>query len=193
MKKIKQPIPLFLEWFDEESKRSKVRLPRAVCFSTIGVDGFPNARFVSFKELIEDCFIITGPFNSRKGIEIEKSNKVALTFWWTATEKQIRVQGVATKISEKLADKYFNERSVEAQAVSSICSQGKEMEDWEMLEKKVVERVSEKTKISRPESWGGFSIQPIRMEFMEFKKTRFHKRKLYEIENGEWNFKLIQP
>lgn len=193
MKNTKQPISLFTKWFEEELKLSKVRIPTAVCLSTIGIDNYPNARFVSFKELVNNCFIITGPLNSRKGTEIENNEKVALTFWWTETERQIRIQGVATKISEQLADKYFDERNVNSQAVSSICEQGKEIDNLEQLEKKVLDKVLEKTRIIRPKDWSGFSIKPTRIEFMEFKKTRFHNRKLYEIENGEWNMKQIQP
>lgn len=193
MKNINQPIQLFSKWFNEELKLSKAQIPTAVCLSTIGLDDFPNARFVSFKELIDNSLVITGPLNSRKGIEIESNDKVALTFWWSATERQIRIQGLATKISEQLADKYFNERNLYSQAVSSICEQGKEIDNLEQLEKKVLEKVSEKTEITRPQNWSGFSIKPIRIEFMEFKKTRFHDRKLYEIENGAWNLKQIQP
>lgn len=193
MKNIKNPIDLFSKWFNEELKLSKVRIPTAVCLSTIGIDDFPNARFVSFKELVDDSFVITGPLNSKKGIEIENNDKVALTFWWTQTERQIRIQGMATKIPEQLANKYFDERNVNSQAVSSICEQGKEIDNLEQLEKRVMGKVSEKTKITRPENWGGFAIKPTRIEFMEFKKTRFHDRKLYEIENDKWNLKQIQP
>ena len=193
MKNRKQPISLFSKWFEEEIELSKVRIPTAVCLSTIGIDNFPNARFVSFKELVDNNFIITGPLNSRKGTEIKNNEKVALTFWWTATERQVRIQGLATKIPEQLADKYFNERNLNSQAVSLICEQGKEIDNLEKLEKKVLAKVSEKTKIIRPKDWSGFSIKPTRIEFMEFKKTRFHDRRLYEIENGEWNIKQIQP
>ena len=74
---------------------------------------------------------------SKYPTEIEHNEKVALTFWWTETERQIRIQGLATKIPEQLADKYFNERNVNSQAVSLVCEQGKEIDDLEKLEKKV--------------------------------------------------------
>jgi pyridoxamine 5'-phosphate oxidase len=45
--------------------------------------------------------------NPRKGHEINLCNKVALTFWWVETERQVRIQGEATQISKALADKYF--------------------------------------------------------------------------------------
>ncbi|EAR00994.1 pyridoxal 5'-phosphate synthase [Maribacter sp. HTCC2170] len=193
MENINQPIELFSEWYNEELKVSKVRIPSAVCFSTVGTDSFPNARFVSFKELVDNSFVITGPLNSRKGTEVENNENVALTFWWTETERQVRIQGLATKIPDQLANRYFNERSTNSQAVSSICRQGMEIDNLELLEKEVLEKVATNGNIQRPKNWSGFSIKPIRIEFMEFKKTRFHDRKLFGIENGEWNLKQIQP
>jgi len=193
MKHTEQPIELFSKWFKEELKFSKTQIPTAVCLSTIGMDNFPNARFVSFKELVDEAFIITGSLNSRKGREIDNNDKVALTFWWTETERQIRIQGIATKISDQLADHYFSERNVNSKAVSFICEPGKEIDNLEQLEMKVLKTASEENIITRPKNWSGFSIKPVRIEFMEFKKTRFHDRKLYEIENGEWNVKQIQP
>src|SRR5690625_4291503 len=105
----------FSEWFDEESKRSKVRIKTACCLSTVGMDGFPNVRFVSVKDVSDEGFIITGTVSSKKGVEIELENKVALTFWWTETEKQIRIQGKAEKISDQQADYYFSKRNKESQ------------------------------------------------------------------------------
>lgn len=193
MEKIENPILLFEKWYEKELKLTNVRIPSAVCLSTIGIDNFPNARFVSFKELINDSFIITGPLNSRKGIEIDNNNNVSLTFWWTETERQIRVQGIATKIEDKLAEKYFAERNANSKVVSLICEQGKEINDLKLLEDKILEKVAKNERIGRPKNWSGFLIKPLRIEFMEFKKTRFHDRKLYELENDKWNMNQLQP
>lgn len=189
------PIEIFKQLFSEELKLSKVRIQSACCLSTNGLDSFPNARFVSFKDIIDDCFIITGNQTSRKGIEINHSEKVALTFWWTETEKQVRVQGVATKISNELADKYFFERNLDSQIVSIVSNQGAEIENIEELvtayEK--MEIVSKNKQLIRPNNWGGYRIEPIRIEFLEFKETRFHDRKLYEKDNENWKATKLQP
>ena len=189
----KDPISLFHQWYKEELKQSTKKLPSAVCLSTVGTDNFPNARFVSLKEIINKAFIITGPLNSRKGIEIKANNKVALTFWWTATEKQIRVQGIATKISETLADNYFQQRHTNSKAVSSICEQGKAVKNLEELEQKVLNKVAVHEPIERPKDWSGYSIRPVRIEFMQFRDSRFHDRQLFEFKNGEWTHTQIQP
>lgn len=187
-------IQHFDTWYKEELSLTKVNLPAACCLSTIGLDGFPNARFVALKDIVENSFIVTGPLTARKGIEINANSKVALTFWWAATERQIRIQGFATKITEQLADQYFAARSRESQLVSIVSEQGKEA-GIESLARKYEEanEAFSNRSLARPENWGGYSIDPIRIEFLAFKPTRFHERILYELVNGQWTTKQLQP
>lgn len=189
------PIEVFEQWYHEEKKLTKVRIPSACCLSTIGMDGFPNARFLSLKDVLNDCFIITGSQNSRKGLEINNSEKVALTFWWTATEKQVRIQGLATKITEQFANKYFSERNRDSQIVSIVSEQGDELDNIKELMEAYenVELTHKNKQLSRPDNWGGYSIEPIRIEFLAFKSTRFHDRILYEKQYGIWKKKQLKP
>lgn len=189
------PIKIFNQWFEEELKLTKVNISTACCLSTIGTDQYPNARFVSLKEVIENNFIITGSLTSRKGIEINLLNKVALTFWWTETERQVRIQGNATPISNKLADKYFSERNRDSQIVSIVSKQGEQLKNKEILNQKYyqIETTFANQPLIRPKNWGGFSIEPIRIEFLEFKPTRFHDRNLYELKNEQWTQVELQP
>lgn len=189
------PIILFNQWFDDEIKLTKVRIPTACCLSTIGIDNYPNARFVSLKGIVEDKFVVTGTLTSRKGLEIDEINKVALTFWWTETERQVRIQGSAIQISIELADKYFAERNRDSQIVSLVSNQGQLLNDIDTLNKKYqeTETIYLDQPLPRPENWGGYYIEPCRIEFLEFKPTRFHDRKLYELANGQWTTTDLQP
>ena len=188
-------IEYFNKWFNEELKLTKVRIPAACCLSTIGTDDYPNARFVSLKGIFENKFIVTGTVTSRKGIEINMTDKVALTFWWTETERQVRIQGNATIINDRLADKYFAERNRDSQIISIVSNQGQKLNNMEELIKKYqdMERTFTNQPLVRPETWSGYSIEPIRIEFFEFKKNRFHDRKLYELTNGQWIITELQP
>ena len=189
------PFPVFERWYNDELLLTKDSIPSACCLSTTGLDGFPNARYVSLKEVSGDAFIVTGPYASRKGQEISKSNRVALAFWWSQTERQVRIQGTAAKIGDHLADKYFSERTRDAQLVAWVSKQGMEINDLESLYhlfRKTGEQFAGQT-ILRPENWGGYAINPVRIEFMEFSPTRFHNRKLYEQANGTWTLKQLQP
>ena len=101
------PIIIFNQWFNEELNLTNVRIPSACCLSIIRTDKYPKARFVSLKGVVENKFVVTGTLSSRKGLEINDTNKVALTFWWSETERQVRIQGSVTVLNNKLADKYF--------------------------------------------------------------------------------------
>lgn len=189
------PIAHFNTWFEEELTRTKAGIPTACCLSTIGLDGFPNARFVSLKDVTNTHFIVTGSYASRKGREINASNNVALTFWWSETERQVRIQGTATKIDEHLADRYFAERNRDRQIVSIVSEQGQAIDAIENLTSKYehIETSFLNKPLMRPENWGGYLIEPVRIEFLAFKPTRFHDRTVYERANGQWTTKQLQP
>jgi pyridoxamine 5'-phosphate oxidase len=189
------PIEKFEQWYQEVKDCSKVNIPSACCLSTNGLDEYPNARFVSLKGIINNSFIITGSQTSRKGFEIKNSDKVALTFWWPETEKQIRIQGTATKLSNKNADIYFSERNRESQILSIISNQGEELFNIEELIKAYdnFELTTKNTTLERPVNWGGYLIKPIRIEFLTFKSTRFHERILYEKQRNVWKIKKLKP
>lgn len=189
------PIEIFKQWYDEELKLSSVRIPSACCLSTIGIDGFPNSRFVSLKDILNNEFIITGTLTSRKGVEIENSEKVSLTFWWPETERQVRVQGNAFRITNQLADNFFSERNRDSQIVSIASLQGQDLKEKETLTEKYdeIEFTLKNQEIKRPENWGGYRVETIRIEFFAFKPTRFHERTLFELINGQWKAKQLQP
>lgn len=108
---------------------------------------------------------------------------------------QDRIQGNVAVLDNNLADKYFTERNRDSQIFSIDSNQGQVLNDIENLNKKYQET---KTNFSgklltRPENCGGYQIEPIIIEFLEFKPTRFHDRKLYELTNGQWKQTGLQP
>lgn len=189
------PIDTFKAWYQEETEKSSVSIPSACCLSSIGTDGYPNARFVSLKEIIDDKFVITGPLNTRKGVELLAHPKASLVFWWTETARQVRIQGDAISIDDQLADRYFSARSRASKIVSQISKQGQPIENLVELTRLFEQRkaVSDDGEIERPAQWAGFFIVPKRVELMEFKKSRFHVRALFLKENDRWNKTMLQP
>lgn len=192
---VREPMSLFEEWYALEQKLSTARIPSACCLSTHGIDGFPNARFLALKGISMGTFVVTGSQSSRKGVEIDQSKKVALTFWWPVTERQVRVQGVATQISDEKADVYFAERNRDSQIVSIVSRQGEDLVDLQSLVQAYEELDASHTgrPLTRPHDWGGYAIAPIRIEFLEFKESRFHDRWLYEMQNGKWDVRRLKP
>ncbi|MEL6812201.1 MAG: pyridoxal 5'-phosphate synthase [Bacteroidota bacterium] len=189
------PYHTFLVWLHEEVTSSSSKFPAAAVLSTQGLDGFPNARTISLKELHHPHFIFTSSMSSLKSLEIEASPKVALTFWWERSLRQVRIQGIASQISEEQADFYFSERSKSAQVANVISETGAPLEDMGGLKQahaKMLIDFQEKPLI-RPANWKGFKVAPTRMEFMEFKESRLHHRVLYQLQEGRWEASQLQP
>ncbi len=189
------PIKQFSAWYFKEVQITKTRLPAACCLSTIGIDGFPNSRFLSLKEVKDESFIVTGSYSSRKATEISANDKVALAFWWPFTERQARVQGNAIKISRAEAENYFSDRNRESKIVSHISRQGNECINYDALSASYIqtEIMYAGNDIPCPDDWGGYKIIPQRIELLEFKASRFHQRQLWIRANGNWEHKLLQP
>lgn len=188
------PIIKFKSWFEEEKAASKLEHPAACCLSTLGIDGYPNARFVALKEVRDNLFIFTRDHRSRKGIELNETPKAALTFWWHATQRQVRIQGDVKPIGQELAEQYFERRSLESQLLSLVSEQGQVLASEEKLRESLHEKKEQQqnTPLSKPKHWGGFYIYPTRIEFMQFQSSRFHERELYEKTNA-WKRTMLQP
>lgn len=188
---------LFHYYLNQEIQTRKQRLPYACCLSTIGLDGFPNARFVSLKEIYNGEFVVSGTLSSRKGDEIKSHHEVALTFWWPETQRQVRIQGIARIMEAKTADRYFSERNLGSRIVSVISDQGKVLHDINELTQQYdafIQGKDENSQIPRPENWGAYAIEPIRIEFLSFSESRFHDRSLFQKEqNNQWVEIKLQP
>ena len=189
------PYPTFINWIHEEVTNPKSKFPTACVLSTIAINGFPNARNVSLKEIRYPFLIITTSLSSHKGKEIAKNAKVALTFWWESSNRQVRIQGVASPINNEDADFYFSERSKSAQVISTISKQSDILKDAGKLRELYLKfMIDYKEKpIPRPNNWKGFKIEPIKMEFLEFRDTRFHNRVVYTQNKGLWSVMQVQP
>ncbi len=189
------PISTFEEWYKEELFKSSVQIPSACCLSTIGLDGYPNARFLSLKAVVEGSFIITGPTTSNKGMELKAIPKAALTFWWTKTERQVRIQGDVEPLETNLAKKFFRERDLDSKIVSAISEQSKPVTSLDLLIQNIDSKKEELkgNEIPMPSNWGGFRINPIKIEFLEFSESRFHDRTLFTKKDQGWEMIKLQP
>ena len=191
---INNPIVKFERWWDEV-KRIGLKHPGAVCVSTIDEQGFPSGRFVDLKDIADDCFIFCTNLDSQKGHDIEKNDRVALTFWWEAIGYQVRIIGHASQISSEAADRYWDTRPRDAQITTLSCQQSKLLISEKLLQVQFekVKASLEGVEITRPDNWGGYAVKPVMIEFLTFKASRLHLRERYTIVENEWSKELLQP
>ncbi len=128
--------------------------------------GFRKGRIVLLKFFDENSFVFFTNYNSEKGKSLEKNSKVGLHFFWPELERQIRISGLAEKTSAEVSDKYFFSRP-EASRIGAIVSpQSSEIPNRQFLHDRFNTFQKETTQIIRPETWGGYSVFPVKFEFL---------------------------
>jgi pyridoxamine 5'-phosphate oxidase len=188
------PLQQFEMWLNEAIE-AKVNEPTAMALATATPNGTPSSRIVLLKAFSAKGFGFFTNYLSRKGTEIAINQQVALLFHWPELERQVRIEGNATKTSESISDNYFNTRPYESRLSAVISNQSREIPDREYLEKlwKDQPHQSIGNLVHRPSYWGGYIVEPHRIEFWQGRPNRLHDRILFSRIRGEWGISRLAP
>ena len=188
-------VDKFQAWWRQAKADPSLKHKGAACVSTIDEDGFPNARFVDLKAATQDGFTFCTFFDSRKGVEIERCPKVALTIWWENVGYQVRIQGTASRITRASAGEYWRSRTRDAQ-LTTLCSRQSAplLSERQLLDQLAALRESfGDAEIPLPDNWGGYIVDPVSVEFLTFKDDRLHVRERHTRTGDGWCRQLLQP
>jgi pyridoxamine 5'-phosphate oxidase len=189
------PIDQFHEWLDE-AINAEVEEPTAFVLSTVSAEGKPSARVVLLKELSSRGFTFFTNYSSRKGQELEQSPFACFTFFWPALERQVRIEGKIVKVSAEESNTYFHSRPRGSQIGAWASPQSKVIDSRDELQlagEKYTAKFADSEIIPRPEHWGGYLLQPTRIEFWQGRPNRLHDRILYEFSEGNWHISRLAP
>ncbi len=169
--------------------------PNAMTLSTVNGNGRPSGRIVLLKDFDTEGFVFFTNYDSQKGQEITRNPNVSMVFYWSAMERQVRIEGKAQKISEKDSEDYFHSRPFESQIGALASHQSKEIPGREYLEKLFndLKKQYEGSVVPKPERWGGYRVQPDRYEFWQGRTGRLHDRIVYKLEDGHWKMSRLSP
>jgi pyridoxamine 5'-phosphate oxidase len=129
------PINQFTKWF-EEAIAAKVPEPNAMNLATVNENGRPASRIVLLKGIENYKFVLYTNYQSRKGKELDQNPACSLTFFWPELERQVRVEGVASRIDEKRSEKYFQSRPRGSQVGAWASPQSSVISDRALLEER---------------------------------------------------------
>ena len=188
------PFKQFELWL-LQAVEAKVPEVQAVTLSTVSSDGKPAARVVYMREFENNQFYIYTNYNSRKAKEMTNNSNVSLTFFWPDLERQIRIEGIATKANKERSDDYFIKRPRESQLGAWASNQSSVLKNRDELEVAVenIRKKFEGKEIPRPDFWGGLEITATYYEFWQGRKSRLHDRISYTLEKENWIIKRLAP
>jgi len=191
----KNPITQFSQWFDEAEK-SDVPEVNAMTLSTVSESGRPSSRIVLLKGIEGERFVFYTNYQGQKGKELEQNPACALNFFWPELERQIRIEGIATKVDPKISDAYFQSRPRTSQIGAWASPQSTTIASRKILEERAKEielRFKDQKVLPRPHQWGGFAVEPLRIEFWQGRESRLHDRVVYTKVNEVWRISQLAP
>lgn len=188
------PIAQFSQWFDT-AREAGLHEPNALTLSTIGLDGCPAARTVLMKAFDASGFVIYTNYTSAKAREMEIQSKASMLFQWLPQERQVRIEGDVEKVSREESLAYFSSRPRDSQIGAWVSHQSSVISSREELTERMaeLEKRFEGQDVPLPDFWGGYRLNPLRIEFWQGGGGRIHDRFLYSKIKDEWGIARLAP
>jgi pyridoxamine 5'-phosphate oxidase len=188
------PIVQFREWF-EKVIDADLHEPNAMILATATDDSKPSVRTVLLKGYDERGFVFYTNYEGRKAGELEKNPVCALLFYWGELERQVRIEGRASRLPGEESDAYFLSRPRGSRVGAWASEQSRPVEDRSVLEERVRALLAEYEgrEIPRPPFWGGYRVEPEVMEFWQGRENRLHDRLVYRRTREGWKIERLQP
>ena len=117
-----------------------------------------------------------------------------MLFFWPDSSRQIRIEGVCTRVDSQISDDYFNSRPRGSKIGAWASHQSDELTGRDELEHRVKMYEEEfKNEVPRPGHWGGYQIEPLSFEFWQGRPSRLHDRIIFTSSKGLWDIYKQNP
>jgi pyridoxamine 5'-phosphate oxidase len=189
-----EPVEMLRHWI-ADATAAGLHEPNAMVLSTSRADGSPSSRMVLLKGLDERGLVFYTNYASAKAEDLDARPRCALLFPWHPLQRQVRVDGVATRVSEGESAAYFAKRPRAAQLGAWASPQSQVVPSRERLESRyaeVVERFGD-GEVPRPSFWGGYRVAPEVVELWQGREGRMHDRLRYRATPGGWVVERLAP
>ena len=163
--------------------------------ATATPDGKPSVRLVLLKDVSAQGFVFYTNADSRKGVEISANPAAAICFHWKSLNRQVRAEGLLTRVTNADADAYWATRPRQSQIAGWASEQSRILPTRALLQTRVEEfdaRFAGKP-VPRPANWTGFSLAPEVIEFWHDVPNRLHDRLVFHREGNAWRTERLYP
>lgn len=189
------PVSQFDRWW-QQAMNSDILEVNAMTLATASADGFPSARIVLLKGFSSAGFVFFTNYQSFKGRQLTENPKACLVFFWRELERQVRITGLVSKLSEQESDIYFHSRPQGSRIGAWASPQSRVIANRQWLDDNYNKLADElkNSNIERPPHWGGYIVKPVIAEFWQGRISRLHDRIQYTLtETGNWKIERLAP
>lgn len=187
------PHTLFLDWL-EEVVEAGVLAPHAATLATVDPTG-PSARVLVLKDVDERGWAVATPADSRPGEAMTASGRAALTFFWPALGRQVRVEGSVRRGDAADAASDFRDRPAEARATALVGRPAPTLsgDDEYAAARAAALARTEADPTLVPDAWALWWVEPGTVEFWQASHDRAHIRLRYRADDGGWVRERLWP
>ncbi len=143
---------------------------------------------------------------SDKGLQIAANERIAASLTWPSMFRAIRFQGIAVPVAEDDVHGYFNERPWASRISAWASDQSRPTDSRRSLEDAYTayaERYPDHESsddVPVPPQWGGYWVEPHRVEFWAGRRNRLHDRLVFDKHTtgdlaaaAAWAVQRLQP
>jgi pyridoxamine 5'-phosphate oxidase len=191
---VNDPLDRAREWL-ADAVEAGVREPDGAALATASPDGRPSVRFVLLKGIDDDGIHFFTNYGSRKARELDANPRAAVTLYWLAAARSVRMEGPVERLPPGDSDAYFATRSRGARLGAWASAQGTALRDRDELQERV-RAVAERfpDDVPRPDHWGGYKLEPDAVELWQGRADRLHDREHFlRAPDGVWRSERLSP
>lgn len=188
------PFTAFSEWFDTAVQAKEVEVNACTLSTYAQSKQQVSSRILYLKELLDQQFIFYTNYASHKGNDLSSTPSASLLFFWPKLMRQIRVEGIVSKVPTEVSDAYFASRPRESQLGAWASQQSEVLTDrQELIARFEAFDAKFPNEVPRPPHWGGFALKPHYFEFWQGQPSRLHERRAYQLQQNRWQSQTLNP
>lgn len=195
------------DWLADARAAANQPNSNAMTLATTDKNGQPSARIVLCKgfDAKTGTLDFYTNYTSRKSGELSANDKVAVVFHWDHQSRQIRIEGIAERVSAAVSDNYFGSRHRDSQIGAWASDQSQPIDSRSAMEDRYAanrQKFSSNDVVPRPPHWGGFRIWASACELWVEGAGRVHDRARFSrplstdgehFSTGDWQGTRLQP
>jgi pyridoxamine 5'-phosphate oxidase len=188
------PAALFTDWLSQAIDAG-VLAPHAMTLSTSGPDGVVTARTLILKDINEHGWVFASRDDGEKARDIGGNPFAALTFFWPALGRQVRVTGPVRKRPRAEGEADFLARPARSRAAAFVGHQSEPLgsiEEFTAAHANALAQVTENPRLVA-RSWNTWAVAADTVEFWQASPDSAHVRLRYRLHGRVWERGLLWP